>query len=35
MLVSTAAILRDLRGDAPPVPEEKKATFFAIAELGV
>jgi len=32
-LVSTAAILR---GDAAPaVPEEKKAIFFATAELGV
>ena len=31
MLVSTAAILRDLRGDAPPIPEEEKGTFFATA----
>jgi len=33
-LVSTAAILRDLCGDAPPVPEEKRATFFAITPEG-
>ena len=31
MLVSTAAILGDLRDDAPLVPEQKKATFFATA----
>ena len=34
MLVLTAAILRDLRGDAPPVPEERRATFFATAPEG-
>ena len=34
-MVSTAAILRDLRNDAHPVPEEKKATSFVTAGLGV
>ena len=31
VLVSTAAILRGLRGDAPLIPEEEKGTFFATA----
>ena len=30
-MVSTAAILRNLRGDAPLIPEEEKGTFFATA----
>ena len=33
MLVLTAAILRDDTG--PPVTEEKKAVFYATAELNV
>ena len=32
MLVLTAATVRD---DAPPVPREKRATFYAAAELQV
>jgi hypothetical protein len=35
MPVSTAALLGDQHGGAPPVPDEKKAIFFATAELGV
>ena len=31
VLVSTAAILRDLRGNAPLIPEEEKGTFSATA----
>ena len=30
-MVSTAAVLRNLRGDAPLIPEEEKGTFFATA----
>jgi hypothetical protein len=35
MLVSTAAILRDPADNEPPVSEEKKAIFYAAAELDV
>jgi hypothetical protein len=35
MLVLTAAILRDPRDTEPPVSDEKKATFYAAAELNV
>jgi len=35
MPASTAAILRDSNDDAPPVPEERKAIFYAAAELAV
>jgi hypothetical protein len=35
MLISTAAILRDPSDNEPPVPEDKKATFYAAAELDV
>jgi hypothetical protein len=35
MPASTAAILRDSNDDAPPVPEESKAIFYAAAELAV
>jgi hypothetical protein len=35
MRISTAAILRDPSDNEPPVPEEKKATFYAAAELDV
>ena len=35
MQVLTAAILRDPRDAEPPVSEEKKATFYATAELNV
>ena len=31
MLVLTAAILRDPRDNEPPVSEEQKATFYAVA----
>ena len=35
MQVLTAAILHDQRDIEPPVSEEKKATFYATAELDV
>jgi hypothetical protein len=35
MLVLTAAILRDPRDIETPVPDEKKATFYAAAEFNV
>jgi hypothetical protein len=35
MLVLTAAILRDPRDNEPPVSDEKKAIFYAEAELNV
>ena len=35
MLVVTAAILCDPCDHEPPVPDEKKATFYAAAELNV
>jgi hypothetical protein len=35
MLVSTAAILRDPADNEPPVSDEKKAVFYAAAELNV
>ena len=35
MLVLTAAILKDPRDNEPPVSDEKKATFYASAELNV
>jgi hypothetical protein len=36
MLVMTAAILKDPRdNDEPPVSDDKKATFYAAAELNV
>ena len=35
MQVLTAVILRDPRDIAPPVSDEKKATFYAAADLDV
>ena len=35
MLVSIAAILRDPSDAEPPVSDERKATFYAAAELNV
>jgi hypothetical protein len=35
MLIWAAAILRDPRDTEPPVPDEKKAIFYAAAELDV
>lgn len=35
MLVSTAAILRDPTDNEPTVSDEKKAIFYAAAELNV
>jgi hypothetical protein len=35
MPVSTAAILRDPADNEPPVSDEKKAVFYAAAELNV
>lgn len=35
MLVLTAAILHDPLNHKPPVLDEKKATFYAAAELNV
>ena len=35
MLVLTAAILHDPHDNEPPVSDEKKATFYAAAELNV
>jgi hypothetical protein len=35
MLVSTAAILHDPADNEPPVSDEKKAVFYAAAELNV
>ena len=35
MQALAAAILRDPRDTEPPVSEEKKATFYATAELNV
>ena len=35
MLVSTAVILRDPADNEPPVPDEKKAVFYAAADFDV
>jgi hypothetical protein len=35
MLVFSAAILRDPRDNEPPVSDERKATFYAEADLDV
>jgi hypothetical protein len=35
MSALTAAILQDPHDDEPTVPEERKAIFYAVAELAV